>query len=157
MRVLVCGSRGWHDPEPIRLALAECLYESLDAGEELVVIHGAAKGADALAGEVATQFNAKVIAVPAEWDVYGRGAGPKRNQKMLDEHQPELVLAFRSTGKSNGTDDMVARAHKAGVTTIVMDEQMEDAYVIEPEGVVSDDELSAALASIRATRDPNHA
>jgi SLOG family YspA-like protein len=152
MRVLVCGSRGWHDANPIHLALAECFGESIRSGEEFVVIHGAAKGADTLAGEVAHQLNATVIEEPAQWDKHGKGAGPKRNQKMLDDHNPDLVIAFRSTGKSRGTDDMVERAHRAGVTVVMVDEQMDDAYVIEPEGVVSEDELSAAIASIRATR-----
>lgn len=42
-----------------------------------------------------------------------------RNQRMLDEAAPDLVLAFRNEGRSRGTDDMVRRAKKAGVPTVV--------------------------------------
>lgn len=46
MRVLVCGSRHWTDPAPIRAVLA-----ALPA--DTVVVHGAAPGADTLAATLA--------------------------------------------------------------------------------------------------------
>ena len=49
---------------------------------------------------------------PADWKRYGRGAGPARNQAMLVEFNPQLLVAFPG-GK--GTADMVRRAQKAGV------------------------------------------
>ena len=39
-------------------------------------------------------------------------AGPLRNQRMLDEGKPDLVVAFPGGG---GTKDMVRRSVKAGV------------------------------------------
>ena len=68
---------------------------------------------------------------PAQWrqhDSYGqicwckdkttdrcRGAGPIRNQRMLDEG-PDAVIAFHTNlAESHGTLDMVTRARKAGV------------------------------------------
>jgi len=47
-----------------------------------------------------------------EWDELGKKAGPLRNQRMLDEGKPDLVVAFPGGG---GTKDMVRRAVKAGV------------------------------------------
>ena len=49
---------------------------------------------------------------PAQWDVYGRRAGPIRNQEMIDEGKPDGVVAFPG-GK--GTADMVRRAEAAGL------------------------------------------
>ena len=43
----------------------------------------------------------------------GKRAGPLRNQRMLDEGKPDLVVAFPGGG---GTKDMVRRAVKAGVS-----------------------------------------
>jgi hypothetical protein len=40
-------------------------------------------------------------------------AGPLRNQRMLDEGKPDLVVAFPGGG---GTKDLVRRAVKAGVS-----------------------------------------
>ena len=83
------------------------------------IIHGAARGADTLAGIIAASIGCKVIAVPAEWDVYGKKAGILRNQKMLEMH-PDLVLAFHDDiDNSKGTKDMVNRASRAGVECCV--------------------------------------
>ena len=42
----------------------------------------------------------------------GKKAGPLRNQRMLDEGKPDLVVAFPGGG---GTKDTVRRAVQAGV------------------------------------------
>jgi len=47
---------------------------------------------------------------PADWETYGRAAGPIRNQKMLDSEQINLCVAFPGGA---GTADMVARCKKA--------------------------------------------
>jgi hypothetical protein len=108
---LVCGSREWVAPAPILRELAELMEEE----PNLIVIHGAACGADRLAGQVAAMLGIDVIEVPAEWDQHGRAAGPIRNQKMLDM-EPDLVLAFHERmDLGKGTRDMVTRARKAGV------------------------------------------
>lgn len=120
MRVLICGSRGWEDPAPINALLAGLDVLSEGSSEPLVVIHGDARGADRLAGSLAKRWGAEVVIEPADWDTHGRAAGPIRNQKMLDEHKPDVVYAFRSNGKSNGTDDMCNRARNSGVPTYVI-------------------------------------
>jgi len=56
----------------------------------------------------------------ADWKTHGKKAGPIRNQLMLDVGTPDLVLAYPSTRfASKGTMDMVERARKAGVRTVV--------------------------------------
>jgi hypothetical protein len=42
----------------------------------------------------------------------GKAAGPIRNQRMIDEGKPDLVIAFPG---GRGTADMVSRAKKAGI------------------------------------------
>lgn len=121
-KVLVCGSRGWHDPVPMNALLAGLAFTADANGEKLTVIHGDAPGADRLADRLARQWGATVIREPAEWDLYGRSAGPIRNQKMLNDHTPDVVYAFRSSGKSSGTDDMVNRAKAHSVPVYVVQE-----------------------------------
>jgi len=48
----------------------------------------------------------------ANWRTHGKAAGPIRNQQMLDEGRPHLVVAFPG---GTGTADMVRRAKAAGV------------------------------------------
>lgn len=84
------------------------------------VIEGDARGADRLAGEWAEEQGEQPLRFPADWEKYGRAAGPIRNQQMLDEGRPDLVLAFsRDITKSKGTKDMVTRAHKAGLPVYI--------------------------------------
>jgi hypothetical protein len=76
------------------------------------IIHGGARGADSMAGEFANETGIEEIVFPADWKMYGRRAGPIRNQQMLDEGKPDLVVAFPG---GRGTADMVGRARTAGI------------------------------------------
>lgn len=113
MTVLVCGGREWVDPVPIRQRLAQ-----LPKGS--VVIHGAARGADQLAGKIAKGLGLSVVPVPADWLQYGRPAGVIRNRKMLGM-RPDLVIAFHADlmGRSKGTKDCVTEAGRRGIPTEV--------------------------------------
>lgn len=140
-RVLVCGDRDWSDPWSIR-ALLDRLYRAHGGG--LVVIHGAARGADRLAstwgrlgdqggplgwfawrertlGEAAWPLGTPLEqAYPAAWRLYGLAAGPLRNGQMLTEGHPELVVAFHHhLAASKGTRDMVTRGRAAEVPVLV--------------------------------------
>lgn len=110
-RVLVCGGRAYDD--------AERLWRVLDSYDNdrdfTVLIEGAANGADTLARQWAEAKKIKVRSFPADWKRHGKGAGPARNFRMLDEGKPQLVIAFPG-GK--GTANMVAMAKAAGVEVV---------------------------------------
>ena len=110
MRVLVCGGRDYDD----RHSLFTILDNYHTENEIKCLIHGDARGADRLAAKWAEDRNIESIAAfPADWEKYGKSAGPVRNQEMLDYGRPDLVIAFPG-GK--GTADMTYRAEKAGIT-----------------------------------------
>lgn len=117
MRVLICGSRNWTDRGPI-----QSVIEMLPAGS--VVIHGAAAGADSLAGQVAYDSGVSVEIYPADWKRDGRAAGPIRNTRMLREGKPDRVIAFRMPGVSRGTDDMIKQSRAAGLMVDVIEGQV---------------------------------
>lgn len=128
MKLLITGSRGWHDEGAIEAVIAKYQLLAKSVEEEFILIHGhCPKGADALADRVGRRLGLVVgetlIRVPADWKRYRAGAGPKRNQKMIDDHHPDVVVAFRASGKSNGTDDMIERARTADITTHVLTER----------------------------------
>ena len=111
MRVLVCGGRNYMDAWRVNKTL-----RGLHEGENpiTIIMQGGATGADAHARAWADCFT-KSITFAAYWRSHGKAAGPIRNQRMLDEGKPDLVVAFPG-GK--GTADMVRRARKAGVEVI---------------------------------------
>lgn len=108
LRVLVCGGRDFNDA----LTLGSWLGGIHKSHTIDTVIHGAARGADTMAGEFAKWAGIPVEAYPADWKADGKAAGPIRNARMLAEGRPDLVVAFEG---GRGTADMVAKAKKAGV------------------------------------------
>ena len=110
MRVLVCGGRDYAD-----YAYVEENLNDLPLGNSSVIIHGGAQGADRLAERWAFAHGVDSERFSADWEKHGKAAGPIRNQRMIDEGQPDLVVAFPG-GK--GTADMIRRARAAGVDVV---------------------------------------
>lgn len=108
MKVLVCGGRDYCD----RKEFFWQLTRNFVGWSEWTIISGCAKGADMLAVDFANTYNLECLKYPADWKQYGKAAGSIRNQQMLDEGKPDLVVAFKG---GVGTADMVRRAKKAGV------------------------------------------
>lgn len=112
MRVLVCGSRDWTDWK----YLIRTLEEFHRVMPITLLIEGEARGADRMARWWAETRGIKVERYPADWDKYGKAAGPIRNTKMLKEGKPEAVIAFHENiTESRGTRDMVRQAENAGI------------------------------------------
>ena len=116
LTALMCGGRefqGWSAVERV-----------LDRISPERIIHGAARGADSLAGRYARENRVECRAFPANWRPQGprgpidRGAGHERNQKMLDVGRPDIVLAMPG---GSGTRDMVRRAREQGFHVQIYD------------------------------------
>lgn len=116
-RVLVCGGRNYFNRDHIHSTLCDI---DAERGPITCVIHGAATGADH-EGMIWAQMMAtsrpymRHALFAAEWRKHGKAAGPIRNQRMLDEGRPDLVLAFPG---GNGTADMMRRAKVAGIEVV---------------------------------------
>ncbi len=111
MRILVTGGRGFDDWRRLHLALSAHTYNV----EDVTIIQGGATGADFLAKVWAKWIGLSVEEFPADWKQYGKAAGSIRNQQMLDEGKPDVVIAFPG---GVGTADMVRRAKKAGLEVV---------------------------------------
>lgn len=114
MRVLVCGGRDYKNQDLV----FETLAKIHDKTPITLVIEGGANGADFWGGYWADQNFIPHLRVPADWNRYGRGAGPRRNLRMLD-YKPELVIAFPGGA---GTENMV----KVALQNKVIVQRIED-------------------------------
>lgn len=127
IRVLVTGSREYTDRVRVFAEL-----NAIHAVRHIaLLIHGAARGADALGHAWADYYDVEPLPFPAKWNditvpgavirqhklggKYNILAGKVRNSLMLAEGKPDLVVAF-STGR--GTADMVKKARAAGVQVL---------------------------------------
>jgi hypothetical protein len=103
LRVLVCGGRDYKNRRRVLEALDRLTAEH----GALTIIEGGAVSADTFAGEwTCMQRSCQLVTEHTDWEKYGRPAGPIRNQKMIDDHKPNLVVAFPG---GRGTADMFSR------------------------------------------------
>lgn len=109
---LICGGRNFDDRNLFDAVMDELVR---DMGCPETIIHGNASGADMMADVWAKRMAIRRERFPAQWYKYGKAAGPIRNQEMIDQGSPHLVIAFPG---GNGTADMVRRAKKAGIPVI---------------------------------------
>lgn len=112
MKVLICGSRDFPYTD-----FLFTFIKGLDKFDTVIV--GGARGPDTQAERLARSYQIPVEVYPAPWEEYGKRAGPVRNQQMLDQGKPDMVVAFWD-GESRGTHDMIERSRKAGVFTYVV-------------------------------------
>lgn len=95
------------------------------------LVSGHAPGVDLLGEKWALKHGVPITSFPAQWEEFGRRAGPLRNQEMLDYVMADadrwdgaaVIAVWDSAavdaGRSKGTPDMVGRAERAGVTLYV--------------------------------------
>jgi hypothetical protein len=107
MRLLICGDRRWYDKVAIKRVVEKF--------QPNVIIEGEAPSADSLAREVGEEMNIAVEKYPANWEKFGRAAGPIRNSQMLKEGKPDVVVGFHyNINESKGTKNMLAQAKQKG-------------------------------------------
>ena len=117
MLILFCGDRNWTATQPILDALHRF------NPEHDTIMHGAARGADSIAGRLATDLGFAVRIFPANWELYNKAAGFIRNKQMLDQN-PDLVLAFHpDINLSKGTKHMVRIARAKGTPVEVFSDR----------------------------------
>lgn len=119
-RILVTGARDWVNREQIFEALDRA-YIFLAGKKRVVVVHGAATGADSLAREwfvdrLEQGWHVTEEFYPADWVKFGRSAGPIRNLDMVAAGA-DICLAF-PLNKSVGTRHCMKAAQTAGIQVI---------------------------------------
>jgi hypothetical protein len=79
--------------------------------QRVLIVSGGAHGADAMAERYAFDCGFKFMSILAEWDVYGKSAGMRRNTQIVE--CADLVVAFWD-GESRGTADSIEKAQIMG-------------------------------------------
>ena len=108
IRVVIAGCRDYENYEEAKKYIDICLSD-IRKENEIVIVSGCARGADALGEKYAKENGFKVEKYPADWITYGRSAGPKRNEEMAKIS--DYVICFWD-GKSRGTKSMIEYAKK---------------------------------------------
>jgi SLOG family YspA-like protein len=131
VRILVTGSREWDNWRAVYWTLSS--LQSACPGQRITLVHGGARGADAIAEQAAQYLGWAIERHEADWDANGKAAGAIRNQAMADAGA-DLCVAFvrpcsltrckrpgatrpRRPGAhiTHGTADCIKRAKSAGI------------------------------------------
>ena len=113
--VLVAGGRDLKDKYLVSTVLSR-----IDIGE---IVQGGAKGADTLGKDYAEYIGCSMKEFPANWEEYGKSAGPIRNRQMADYllEQRDLGIDVRAEifwdGSSKGTRSMINILLKSKIDT----------------------------------------
>ena len=110
--LLVAGCRDFRDVGTFQ----SVLKDNISSMKDLVIIEGGAMGADELAKAFAVYYRVELVEIKADWEQYGRAAGPKRNDAMTKyaaEHGGRALFFW--DGKSKGTANCIRSARKRGI------------------------------------------
>lgn len=115
-RVIIAGSRSFDDYDLLRRRCDEILKDRRSSSE-IVIVSGTAPGTDSLGERYAREKGFAVDRRPADWNTYGKAAGPIRNAQMAKV--ADALIAFWD-GKSRGTHHMISLARKKGLDVHVI-------------------------------------
>lgn len=105
-RVVIAGCRTFNDYEEAKQYIEHCI-SNIRQGNRIVIVSGGSRGADKLGEQFAIENNYEIERYYADWDNFGRSAGPRRNEVMVKKS--DYVICFWN-GQSRGTESMIKYA-----------------------------------------------
>ncbi len=113
MKVIIAGSRYFTDYQKLK---KEC-DQLLQNQKNIVIVSGDHyKGADKLGIQYANEKGFNLIKFPAEWNKFGKAAGPIRNKQMVN--YADVLIAFWDR-KSKGTASIIRFAKNKGLLVYI--------------------------------------
>jgi hypothetical protein len=111
MRVLVCGGRYYENTDVVHQELMRFHWRQ----PINVIIHGGVSGAGVAAEAWARRNRVDVVRYPPNWESLGKRAERLRNDFMLADSRPDVVVVFPG---GRDTADLAAKAKAAGVQVL---------------------------------------
>lgn len=105
-RLAIVGCRLWNDYDTFHFYVEKWISQNWKPD---VIISGGGRGTDKMAEKYANLNHIPIEIYPAEWNLYGKSAGPIRNNIIAD--RCSACLAFPSIS-SVGTLDTIAKVVK---------------------------------------------
>lgn len=103
--IMIVGTRTYEDYKAFKSKVDEWLNYNVNLNEDIIeIVSGGARGVDSLAERLANEENFLKKIFPADWNKYGKSAGPIRNRQMVEyiKEKDGVCLIFWD-GQSRGT------------------------------------------------------
>lgn len=130
-RVIIAGSRDY-DNYKIFSAIVNMIFnDSYTVNDRVEIVSGGCSGPDIMGERYAHENDIECVTFPAEWKKYGRSAGIKRNNQMIqyasNSNIPTLIAFWN--GKSKGTKHTIDQAKENNFRVFVVNCDRSDDYV----------------------------
>lgn len=119
MKVIIAGSRNIDDYKLVVDTITKSGYDITE------VVSGCATGVDRLGEQWARTNNIPITEMPADWNRYGRSAGPYRNRAMAEYADAAIVIwDGKSRGSRNMIENMIRRKkpYYIGMTSATLED-----------------------------------
>ena len=115
-RCIIAGSRDFYSPGIFNNVMTDLLSDITN--DELEIVSGGCRGADEMGEQYAKYWGINLRIFPADWNTYGKSAGPIRNEQMARyaaEADHGMLIAFPKKKGSRGTKNMIDVARRYGL------------------------------------------
>lgn len=106
--LIIAGSRTFQNYDLLELEVKRFIYENKII-LPVSIVSGKAQGADSLGEKFAKKYNFPIIEMSANWNEYGKVAGPIRNEEMAKISDACIVFIEH---QSKGSLNMIENAKK---------------------------------------------
>lgn len=113
IKLIIAGGRDFNDYNLLQLETQRFLVEQQFKPSQVTIISGHAKGADMMGEVFAHKYKFNLEIYPADWNQFGKRAGPIRNEEMA-KFGTHLLLFW--DGQSKGSKNMLENAQKYELT-----------------------------------------
>lgn len=103
MKTIIAGGREIKDEDFVIRAIGLCPWAITE------LVSGGCRGVDTIAAEWWESYGFEPTKFPADWNKYGKSAGPRRNKQMA-EYAEALILIW--DGRSSGSASMLEFAQE---------------------------------------------
>ena len=108
LKIVIAGCRYYNNYNEAKEYIDFCIRE-IKKNNTIVILSGGCRGADAIGERYAIENGYEIRKFVANWDKYGKAAGPIRNEQMAIE--ADYIICFWDY-KSRGTKSMIENAKK---------------------------------------------
>lgn len=128
LRIIIAGSRNFDNYKELEDESNKIIEKELNNDihnyiKSIRIISGTARGADQLGERFAKKYNYRLSCFQAEWGLYGKSAGYRRNAEMgkfaVSNNNIGILIAFWDS-KSKGTKYMIDLANRYGLKVYVI-------------------------------------
>ena len=117
LKLIIAGGRDFTDykllEHEVKQFIIEIAGDQKLRRDDVEIVSGLARGADSLGIDFANEHWLPVVEFIADWDKYGKSAGPFRNEEMA-KYATHCIVFW--DGKSTGSKNMIENCKKYNLT-----------------------------------------